>query len=621
MGKENDRESRIELLAPAGNAAIGMAAINCGADAVYIGANRFGAREKAGNSIQDIETLCRYVHKYWGRVYATVNTIFHDAELPVARRLIQDLSHAGIDGVIIQDVGLLEMDLPDIPLIASTQMHNHTPERVAFLEAVGFSRVILARELSLAQIAAIRRETSVELECFVHGALCVGYSGQCYLSHAIGGRSANRGACAQPCRRRYALRDGNGKTIATDAHLLSLKDLNLSDHLDALLCAGITSFKIEGRLKDRAYVANTVGYYRKLLDEVLKTHGMRRASSGTCRLDFTPDPEKTFNRGFTTFFMAGRNRDMAALKTPKSLGRCMGTVLSVGTDFFNIHNENELFHAGDGICFFDASDKLQGTVVNHAEDDRVYPDKIDGIRPGVVIYRNHDHLFLKHLAKSCPQRKIDVRLTLMETPAGLILRVADEDGNRAEEILNMEKQAAEKPGMARAGMEKQLKKLGATDFVCVDLAIRTEHTYFISVQALNELRRRAVASLIAARDARRPGRGGKIEKNTVPFPEKRVSYLGNVLNQQAAAFYHRHGVTEIEPAPESGPKSTMAMTGKTVMISKYCILYQLGCCLRDPATPKLSEPLVLVDENQRKFEIRPRCDVCEMEIIMGKEQA
>jgi putative protease len=531
--------------------------------------------------------------------------------------LIHDLASAGIDGVIIQDVGLLEMDLPDIPLIASTQMHNHTPERVAFLEAVGFSRVILARELSLAQIAAIRLQTSVDLECFVHGALCVGYSGQCYMSHAIGGRSANRGACAQPCRRRYSLRDGSGKIVAKDAHLLSLKDLNLSSHLDDLLSAGITSFKIEGRLKDQAYVTNVVGYYRKRLDAILNNHGMRPASSGACRVDFTPDPEKTFNRGFTTFFMAGRDLDMAALKTPKSLGRRMGTVSSLGKDYFNIHNENEPFHAGDGICFFDASGRLQGTPVNLVDGDRVYPDKLDGIGTGVVIYRNHDHLFLKHLAKSCPQRKIEVRITLMETPAGFLLRVVDEDGVRAEAILDMERQPAEKPEMVRAGMEKQLQKLGATDFVCVEFVVLMDQPYFIPVQALNELRRKAVANLMDARERLRPspiekiGQAGKIEKNTVPFPEKRLSYLGNVLNQQAAAFYHRHGVTEIEPAPESG----MDMAGKTVMISKYCIRHQLGFCLRDPAAPKLVEPLVLVDENNLEFEIRTQCDVCEMEII------
>ncbi|MDA8403915.1 MAG: U32 family peptidase, partial [Desulfobacteraceae bacterium] len=569
----------------------------------------------------DIEALCRYAHKYWGRVYATVNTIFHDAELPAAGRLIHDLSHAGIDGVIVQDAGLLEMDLPDIPLIASTQMHNHTPERVAFLEAAGFSRVILARELSLAGIAAIRSETSVELECFVHGALCVGYSGQCYLSHAIGGRGANRGACAQPCRRRYSLRDGTGKIIVKDVHLLSLKDLNLSDHLNGLLEAGITSFKIEGRLKDQAYVTNVVGHYRKRLDAVLTKYGMGRASSGDCSLNFTPDPERTFNRGFTTYFLTGRNLGMAALTTPKSMGKRMGAVTSLGKDFFDMHHENEPFHAGDGICFFDASGRLRGTPVNRVErgrpdGGRVYPDKLDGIKPGVLIYRNHDHLFLKHLAKSCPQRKINVSLILMETPAGFILRAIDEDGVQAEGTLNMEKQPAEKPDMALAGIQKQLQKLGATDFVCVDLDVKTAHIYFIPVQGLNELRRGMAANLIIARDRQRPRRKGAFQKNAFPFPEKKVSYLGNVLNRRAAEFYRRHGVTEIEPALESSPESGSAMTDKTVMISKYCILYQLGRCRRDPSAPKTMEPLVLIDENSLEFEIRTRCDVCEMEIII-----
>ena len=299
----------------------------------------------------------------------------------------------------------------------------------------------------------------------------------------------------------------------------------------------------------------------------------------------------------------------------------MGTVSSLGGGFFRIPDATEAFHAGDGICFFDASGRLQGTPVNRVEGGQVYPDKLDGIRPGVVIYRNHDHLFLKHLAKSCPQRKIDVRLTLMETPAGFTLRVVDEDGCQAEAALDMVKQPAEKPVPAKAALEKQLQKFGATDFVCVELAIQTAHIYFIPVQALNEWRRKAAASLMDMREQRRPGKIGqteKIKKNTVPFPEKRVSYLGNVLNQKAAAFYQGHGVTGIEPAPESGPKSAMAMTGKTVMISKYCILYQFGCCLRDPAAPKLARPLVLVDENHWEFEIHPRCDSCEMEIVLSR---
>lgn len=611
-GEPQDRKApRIELLAPAGNAAIGRAAVNCGADAVYIGASRFGAREKAGNPIADIESLCRYAHQYWARVYAAVNTIFHDAELASARQLIEDLCHAGIDGVIIQDVGLLEMDLPDIPLIASTQMHSHTPERVAFLEAVGFSRVILARELSLAQIMAIRGRTSIELECFVHGALCVGYSGRCYLSHAIGGRSANRGACAQPCRHRYSLRDGSGNLIAKDKHLLSLKDLNLSDHLGSLLDAGVTSFKIEGRLKDQAYVTNTVGFYRKRLDELLGHRGMRPASSGTCRLGFAPDPEKTFNRGFTTFFINGRSQTMAALNTPKSLGKRMGTVLSAGRDGVDIHYENEPLRAGDGICWFDVAGRLRGTPVNRVDGGLVYPDKPAGIQPGVVIYRNHDHAFLKHLATSCSKRKIDVHLILTETPTGLLLRMVDEDGIQAEAALDMAKTPAEKPDMARAAMEKQLRKLGATNFACKDFDVKMDRMVFVPVQALNELRRRAASALAGARDTFRPRQKGNLKKNNALFPEKKVSYLGNVLNRQAVAFYRRHGVTEIAPAPESGT----AMTGKAVMTSKYCILYQLGRCRRDAAAPKSPDPLVLVDENNREWEIRTQCDVCEMELV------
>ncbi|MDO9264183.1 MAG: peptidase U32 family protein [Desulfosalsimonadaceae bacterium] len=335
MGKENDRpESRIELLAPAGNAAIGMAAINCGADAVYIGPDRFSAREKAGNSIQDIETLCRYAHKYWGRVYATVNTIFHDAELPEARRLIRDLCHAGIDGVIIQDVGLLEMDLPDIALIASTQMHNHTPERVAFLEAVGFFRVILARELSLEQIAAIRRETSVELECFVHGALCVGYSGQCYLSHAIGGRSANRGACAQPCRRRYSLRDGSGKTIAKDAHLLSLKDLNLSDHLDALLCVGITSFKNRGAVER----PGLCGQYGRALPQAFGCGFEKSWDAAPVIRDlpnrFHAGPGKNIQSGIHHFFYGRPEPGNGGIKNPQIFRPVHGNRFVCGQGFF-----------------------------------------------------------------------------------------------------------------------------------------------------------------------------------------------------------------------------------------------------------------------------------------------
>jgi putative protease len=612
---------KIELLAPAGNLASGITAINCGADAVYIGANRFGAREKAGNSVDDIARLCEFAHKYWARVYVTLNTILTDAELPQAVRLIGDLHGAGIDALIIQDTGLLEMDLPDLPLIASTQMHNHTPARVAFLGKVGFQRVILARELSLDQIADIRRHTSVELECFVHGALCVGYSGQCYLSHAIGGRSGNRGACAQPCRQRYSLLDGSGKTIRSDAHLLSLKDLNLSEYLDDLIQAGISSFKIEGRLKDQFYIANVVSYYRQKLDAVLHARGLERTSSGKSRIDFTPDPGRSFNRGFTDYFLKKRNRDMASFKTPKSLGVCMGKVSRVGKDFFMVMPEAEAFCAGDGICFFDSADHLTGTTINRVEQNRIFPDKMEKIAVGCTIYRNHDHRFLKALSKSRLERKIELRLMLFETNTGFKLWAVDEDGNEAQCLLEIGKVPAEKKEMAIATIKKQLKKLGGTDFVCSEINIETETVYFIPSRDLNALRREVIDQLIGSRAQNRPVKTGKIQQNDVAYPEKKLSYQGNVLNQKAADFYRRHGVEEIEPAAESvsSKNDRQDMRGKTVMVSKYCILFQLGACRKDQKSPDLAEPLTLVDEKGRRFVVKTNCKGCEMEIRMESD--
>lgn len=612
---------KIELLAPAGNLDAGITAIKCGADAVYIGANRFGAREKAGNSVEDIAGLCEFAHKYWARVYVTLNTILTDAELPVAVRLIEDLHAAGVDALIIQDVGLLEMDLPDMPLIASTQMHNHTPDRVAFLEKVGFQRAILARELSLDQIADIRRHTSIELECFVHGALCVGYSGQCYLSHAIGGRSGNRGACAQPCRQRYSLIDGTGKTIRPDAHLLSLKDLNLSEYLDDLIRAGISTFKIEGRLKDQSYIANVVSYYRQKLDAVLNTRNLEKTSSGKSRIDFTPDPSRSFNRGFTDYFLKKRTRDMASLKTPKSLGACMGKVSQVGKDFFTVMPEAESFCAGDGICFFDSADRLTGTTINRVEQNRVFPDKMEKIAVGCIIYRNHDHQFLKELKKSRVERKIGIRLALFETNTGFILRALDEDGNAAQCSLEIEKIPAEKKEMAMATIEKQLKKLGSSDFVCSEIKIETETVYFIPSRDLNALRRQVIEKLVDMRSQNRPVKTGKIEKNDFAYPEKTLSYRGNVLNQKAADFYRRHGVEEIEPALESvsNKNDIQDMRGKTVMVSKYCILFQLGVCRKDQKSPDLPEPLMLLDEKGRRFVVKTNCKGCEMKIFMESD--
>lgn len=603
--------ARIELLAPAGNLGSGIVAVNCGADAVYVGAQRFGAREKAGNSVKDIEALCRYAHQYWARVYVTINTLLTDDELPVARQLIEDLYQAGIDGLIIQDTGLLEMDLPPVPLIASTQMHNHTPERVAFLEKVGFSRAILARELTLEEIREIREQTAIELECFVHGALCVAYSGQCYLSYAIGGRSGNRGSCAQPCRRVYTLVDKNGSVVDADAYPLSLRDLNLSKHLENLILAGIGSFKIEGRLKAQPYVANIVSYYRKKLDEVLDAMNRRPASSGKSRIDFDPDPCRTFNRGYTTYFFSGRNREMASSKTPKSTGQQMGTVQRTGKEYFTLNLGGDAISAGDGICFFDRNDRLCGTTINRVVKDRIWPDRMEGIEEDVVIYRNLDHRFNRQLTRSSLERKIGVQLTLRDKNNGFALDIADEDGNTATYEMAAAKTPAKKAEMARETIFRQLTKLGGTPFVCTDLKIDTTQSLFIPVKELNAMRREVIGRLAAVREENRLKPSKKFKKNTTPFPEKALSYQGNVLNKKAEAFYRRHGVTAIEPAPESG----LDMTGKTVMTSRYCILYQLGYCRRNKKSVSIAKPVCLIDEENHRFEIRTDCTNCRMEII------
>jgi putative protease len=392
----NNNFNTIELLAPARDYDCARAAILCGADAVYIGAPQFSARAAAGNSLDDIRRVVGLAHVYFVRVYVALNTILTDEELAAAKELIEQLYEIGIDGLIVQDMGLLEMELPPIPIIASTQTNNASIEKVKFLEEVGFSRVILARELTVDQIAAIRAGTSVELECFVHGALCVGASGQCYMSYALGGRSGNRGECAQPCRRRYTLKDSTGKVVSTDRYLLSLKDLNLSANLAELLDAGATSFKIEGRLKDAGYVANIVGFYRQKLDAILAERGLRKSSSGSVSLNFSPEPNKTFNRGFTGYGVTGRGPKMGSIDTPKSMGEPVGTIAEIGKDWFTLAGDMEL-HNGDGVCFFDAYGELCGTVINRVENGRAVPQKMDGLKAGVELYRNYDHVFAKQL--------------------------------------------------------------------------------------------------------------------------------------------------------------------------------------------------------------------------------
>ncbi|MHB9133245.1 MAG: peptidase U32 family protein [Armatimonadota bacterium] len=590
-----------------------MAAIDCGADAVYIGAPRFGARENAGNPLQDIEALVRHAHTYWAKVYITVNTLLRDDELPQAVKLIHNLYELGVDGLIIQDVGLLECDLPPLPLIASTQMHNQSPERVAFLEQVGFQRAILAREMSLEQIKEIRQQTKIELECFIHGALCVGYSGQCYLSYGLGGRSGNRGQCAQPCRKCYSLVDNQGTVLVKDRHLLSLRDLNLTDHLRDLIQAGVCSFKIEGRLKDKAYIMNVVSHYRAALDAVLTEEGLRKSSSGAGAIDFTPDPGKTFNRGYSSYFMLGRGAEIASPDTPKMVGEEIGTVLSTTPRSFTLESDIPL-HNGDGICFFDINRELRGTTINGVQGNTITPGNMLGIEKGMQIYRNHDHEFHTKLAKSKPVRQIGVAMTLIDTPEGVSDRAVDEDGNIAEFTLPCEKALAEKPDQARENIRKQLAKTGGTAFTCTDITIDLPTAYFLPVSILNALRRGVLEALEAVRVANRPVGTGGAFRNDVPFPKTNLTFRGNVLNQQADAFYRRHGVTRIEPAAETG----LDMRGRTVMITKHCLKHQLGLCPKAGEKEQINEPLTLLDAEGHRLELRFDCAKCEMAVLLKK---
>ncbi len=598
-----------ELLAPARDVACGIAAVDAGADAVYIGGPSFGARAKAGNALSDIETLVAYAHRFWARVYVTVNTLLYDHEIDEATRLIRQLYEIGVDAIIVQDLGLLESDLPPIPLIASTQMHNNTPEKVTFLEQVGFERVILARELTLEEIREIRHRTSIELECFVHGALCVSYSGQCYMSYAIGGRSGNRGECAQPCRRRYSLVDRTGQVLVRDRHLLSLKDLCLADHLEELIDAGVRSFKIEGRLKDRAYVTNVVGHYRQQLDQLLARRGLARSSSGESRVGFDPDPVKTFNRGYTTYFLHGREQAVGSIDSPKMVGERIGRVTSAGLQSFRVDTSAEL-HNGDGLSFFDRSNVLTGTVVVSVDGADVYPDQMAGIHEGLTIYRNHDHAYLSTLDRALIERKIAVQFRLHETEQGFALAAVDEDGNEATARLSWDKVGARNPETMLNSIDRQLRKTGDTIFDCTDVTLDWGRIYFLPLSALNQLRRDALAHLLVAREENRPVGRHVLPRNNVPYPEKRLTYLGNTLNQQAVAFYRRHGVQEIEPAAETG----LDMSGRQVMRTRYCIKHQLGLCPRSGAIEQPAEPLYLVDDDGHRYRLAFDCAACEMSV-------
>ena len=465
----------LELLAPAKNAAFGCEAIKHGADAVYIGGPAFGARYGAGSSVAEIQQLCDYAHSYHAKVFVALNTILHDSELEAARQLAWQLYDAGADALIIQDMGLLELDLPPIQLHASTQTDIRHPEKARFLTDVGFSQIVLARELSLAEIRAIAARTDVALEYFVHGALCVAFSGQCYISHAHTGRSANRGECSQACRLPYSLVDDKGRTISENQHLLSMKDNNQSDNLLALIEAGVTSFKIEGRLKDLAYVKNITAHYRTLLDEIIdERHDLARAASGRCSFTFTPDPNQNFNREFTDYFVQGRKEDIGAFDSPKNPGRGIGWVSKINDDSVELEIDPELtLHNGDGLCYYDLQKELMGLQVNRVEhlsggNWRIFPkdamDSFKDLRKGVGVNRNRDMDWVRGLEKKSAERKIDTWLALDAIEGGVELRITDEDGCNASAQLLAKFALADKPEQAREQLQANLGALGETIF-------------------------------------------------------------------------------------------------------------------------------------------------------------
>lgn len=602
----------IELLAPAKNIEFGKAAINHGADAVYIGYSRFGAREAAGNSLSDIEALINYAHFFHARVYVTINTILYNSELEEVQQLIHQLYNIGTDAIIIQDMGILEMNLPPIPLHASTQTHNFQLERISFLEKVGFSRVILARELSINEIDKIKRHTNIELEAFVHGALCVSFSGQCYLSQALANRSANRGVCAQPCRSSFDLVDENGNILQKDKHLLSLRDLNQSSNIESLIDAGVTTFKIEGRLKDIEYVKNITAYYRKEIDKILgnRPHA-KRASSGSVEIAFEPNPLRSFNRGFTSHFAHGRQNNMATHHTQKAIGQLLGKVIRVENNWFSIESDFDVAN-DDGLCFFSEKKRLVGIKVNRVESNRIYPLDMNGLYEGAQIFRNSDKAFTNLLKRNVSSRFFACEISIEPNKNGLTITLIDEDNlcTSLTQILTLE--PANEPQKAKQTIETQLSKTGEFPFrvTKVQVKVADRPTPFVTLSQLNSLRRKLFETHSQNRIQKHPRETKTLIPNSHPYPQSHIDFRANVSNRLAEKFYQRHGVNTIEPAFELQSQ----IAGEKVMTMRYCILHELGYCNGKEKQPKTPKKLFLKDNN-KTYPLHFDCKNCEMSII------
>ncbi len=596
----------LELLAPARDLQVGRAAIMHGADAVYIGASAFGARASAGNSVEDIAELCRFAHQFRAKVYTTVNTIVYERELEAVRRLIDKLYQAGVDAIIVQDMALLRMQLPPIELHASTQCDTRTPEKAEFLQEAGFSQIVLARELTLPEIKAITERVKVPVEVFIHGALCVSYSGRCHASQALCGRSANRGECAQICRLPYTLTDANGKVLARDKHLLSLHDFNTTASLQQLVDAGASSFKIEGRLKDEAYVKNITAHYRRKLDEIIAANPdrYRRASCGTVNLNFTPSPQKSFNRGFTSYFLNERRpASIASIYTPKSLGEPM-------------QNLDDL-HNGDGLSFFTSRGEYTGFLVNGVRGGRPVPNKPIQIPKNASFFRTTDVAWDKTMSRTdTASRRISLKIKLFSN------RIEGEDERGVRVVLphSLQPEAARKPQNIRAYFEK----LGDTIYSLADFELHLPADSFIPASALTALRRSLTEALDSAAVATYRRNLRAKENPEAKYPAEKLDYRDNVANSLADKFYRDHGVKQIEPAMET--TAAPAKAGTVVMTTRHCVLRELGLCLRELKAngrelPKL--PLTLRSSARNgssgstaTLHVRPDCARCEMQITL-----
>ncbi|WP_240754543.1 peptidase U32 family protein [Lampropedia aestuarii] len=662
----------LELLAPARTADIGIEAINHGADAVYIGGPAFGARATANNDLADIERLVRHAHRFNAKIFITLNTILRDDELEGARRMAWQIYEAGADALIVQDMGLLQLDLPPIQLHASTQTDIRTPEKARFMQDVGFSQIVPARELTLQQIAAIRDAIDINrttIEFFVHGALCVAYSGQCFISHAHTGRSANRGDCSQACRLPYQVQDDKGRFIAYDKHVLSMKDNNQSGNMRALVDAGVRSFKIEGRYKDMGYVKNITGHYRKLLDEIIEERELgeaplRRASSGKTTLHFTPDPNQNFNREFTDYFVGGRKEDIGAFDSPKNPGTAIGWVTAIAkTGDASAHSASKSLHKhgkspktpqapafnageswveiqlqdpqamlsnGDGLCYYDLHKELVGMAIDRAEPApskqpglwRVWPkdalSSLKDLRKDLEINRNRDMNWIRMMERQSSERHIGLWAQLQEPrPGQLQLLLTDEDGYTGTAQAEHAQQLANEPTQAATTIAKQLNRFGNTAFHALDVQVQCKQPWFLPASQLNQLRRDALAQLEHNRAAgyKRPERAAPVEP-PVPFPEDTLTYLANVLNHQAHDFYIKHGVQVVDAAYEADQE----LGEVSLMITKHCVRFSMSLCPKQAkgvigvkGTIK-AEPLHLIN-GKEKLTLRFDCKPCEMHVV------